>query len=124
MRVLHVLHNSLPLVCGYSIRSDYITRLQRAQGIDPSVVTSAQNPNPCDDDIDEVDGIPHYRTRQYHGRAWPLVREWRLMSRLQRRVEAAIQETRPDIVHAHSPVLVGLPALRAAREHGIPCVYE
>ncbi len=35
-----------------------------------------------------------------------------------------IGETRPDIVHAHSPVLVGLPALRAARDHGLPFVYE
>src|SRR4029078_2592297 len=30
----------------------------------------------------------------------------------------------PDVVHAHSPVLVGLPALRTAHDRGIPCVYE
>ena len=32
MRVLHVLHNSLPLVCGYSIRSRNIVRLQEEEG--------------------------------------------------------------------------------------------
>jgi PEP-CTERM/exosortase A-associated glycosyltransferase len=46
------------------------------------------------------------------------------MRTLQQRVEQVIGAMRPDIVHAHSPVLVGLPALRAARDHGLPFVYE
>ena len=31
---------------------------------------------------------------------------------------------RPDIVHAHSPLLCGLPALAAARKLGLPTIYE
>ena len=31
---------------------------------------------------------------------------------------------RPQILHAHSPVLNALPAIRAGRRHGIPVVYE
>jgi PEP-CTERM/exosortase A-associated glycosyltransferase len=46
------------------------------------------------------------------------------MRSLERRVEAAAREVRPDIIHAHSPVLVGLPALRVARRLAIPLVYE
>ena len=45
MKILHVLHNSLPLLCGYSIRSGYIVNLQRTMGLQPWVVTSGQHPN-------------------------------------------------------------------------------
>jgi PEP-CTERM/exosortase A-associated glycosyltransferase len=123
MRVLHVLHNSLPLVCGYSVRSAAIIEHQRQLGIDPIVVTSAQNPNPTAALEDVVNGVVHYRTASVESRI-PLVRERAMMRALQLRIESVIADTRPDIVHAHSPVLVGLPALRAARDHGLPFVYE
>jgi len=124
MRVLHVLHNSLPLLCGYSIRSGAILRHQRQQGLDPIVVTSARNPNPTAELVDHVDGITHFRTARLTKASLPILHERALMRTLQQRVEQVIGETRPDIVHAHSPVLVGLPALRAARDHGLPFVYE
>jgi PEP-CTERM/exosortase A-associated glycosyltransferase len=124
MRVLHVLHNSLPLLCGYSIRSGAILRHQRQQGLDPIAVTSARNPNPSAELVDRVDGITHFRTASLSKPSLPILHERALMRTLQRRVEQVIGETRPDIVHAHSPVLVGLPALRAARDHGLPFVYE
>lgn len=123
MRVLHVLHNSLPLICGYSIRSGSIVRLQRQEGYDVKVVTSAQHPNPVAP-REVIDGVEHRRTPTYTGRMWPLWREWQLMRRLRREVEATVAEWRPDVLHAHSPVLVGLPALRVARRHRIPLVYE
>jgi PEP-CTERM/exosortase A-associated glycosyltransferase len=124
MRVLHVLHNSLPLLCGYSIRSGAILQHQRQQGLDPVVVTSARNPNPTTGLVDDVDGITHFRTARLSKGSLPILTERALMRTLQQRVEQVIGETRPDIVHAHSPVLVGLPALRAARDHGLPFVYE
>ena len=124
MRILHVLHNSLPLLCGYSIRSGAIVRHQRRQGLDPIVVTSARNPNPTAGLVDQVDGIEHFRTACSNGRSLPILRERALMRALHERIEQVIAGTRPDLVHAHSPVLVGLPALRAARDHGLPFVYE
>jgi len=124
MRVLHVLHNSLPLICGYSIRSGAIVRHQRRLGLDPVVVTSARNPNPTAAAVDYVDGIAHFRTPCPKSLPLPILRERALMRSLHQRVERVIGATRPDIVHAHSPVLVGLPALRAAHDHGIPFVYE
>jgi PEP-CTERM/exosortase A-associated glycosyltransferase len=39
-------------------------------------------------------------------------------------VEIEARAFRPDVIHAHSPVLVGLPALRVGRRLGIPVVYE
>ncbi|EYF03025.1 glycosyltransferase [Chondromyces apiculatus] len=123
MRVLHVLHTSLPYIAGYTIRSDYIVRTQRDQGIHPAVVTSAQQIGQ-DAPLDVVHGIPHFRTQPLQGKTPPLVREARLMAALERRVETAIQEWQPDVVHAHSPMLVGLPALYAARRAKLPLVYE
>ena len=123
MRILHVLHNSLPLICGYSIRSGNIVRLQKQEGHDVRVVTSAQHPN-GPQAMEEIDGVAHRRTPSYDGRQWPIWREWQLMRRLAREVEAVVAEWRPDVVHAHSPVLVGLPALRIARRRGLPFVYE
>ena len=46
------------------------------------------------------------------------------MRNLERQVELAAREVRPDLIHAHSPVLVGLPALRVARRLGLGFVYE
>jgi PEP-CTERM/exosortase A-associated glycosyltransferase len=125
MRVLHVLHTSLPFICGYSIRSDYILRNQREQGFEPFVVTSGQQPErPAA--REELDGLTYYRTppTPEGGPRVPFRREADLMRRLGARVAEAIAEVRPHLVHAHSPMLVGLPALWAARRAGLPLVYE
>jgi PEP-CTERM/exosortase A-associated glycosyltransferase len=123
-RVLHVLHNSLPLLCGYSIRSGAIVDHQRRQRLDPVVVTSPRQPGSVEDLVEDVDGTLHFRTGPPADVSLPLLRERALMRRLQQRIERVIDESRPHLVHAHSPVLVGLPALNAARNHGLPFVYE
>src|SRR3546814_9073434 len=46
------------------------------------------------------------------------------MHRTRRRLDEVIEETRPDVIQAHSPVLNGIPALQAARRHRLPMVYE
>lgn len=121
MRVLHVLHTSMPHVCGYSIRSDQILTLQKKMGIDVAVVTSAQQPAPSSDEV--IDRIVYFRTHCKWLMRSP-VREVQLMWKLGRRVTSVINQFKPDIVHAHSPVLVGLPAYRAAKARGLPFVYE
>ena len=123
MRVLHVLHTSMPNVAGYSVRTDNIMRFQRKLGMQPAAVTSAQHPN--GETLHEVvDGFPVWRTQALAGRAPVGLREMALIRRLQARVETAIREWRPAIVHAHSPMLVGIPAVHAARRAGLPVVYE
>ncbi|MGV3722648.1 MAG: glycosyltransferase family 4 protein [Actinomycetota bacterium] len=123
MRVLHVLHTSLPFICGYSIRSDYILRYQREQGMEPAAVTSSQHPN-GDAPWETVNGLIHWRTPATKAKLFPGAREWMLTAVLRRKLETAIKEWRPHVIHAHSPMLVGLPALAAARAHGLPLVYE
>ena len=121
MRILHILHTSLPFVCGYSIRSDRILSGQRDAGMEVAVVTSAQQPDEASDEV--LDGIPHFRTPGSRLMRSP-VRELQLMRALSERLTGVIDQFEPDIVHAHSPVLVGLPAYFAAKRRGLPFVYE
>ena len=123
MKILHVLHNSLPLLCGYSIRSGYIVNLQRDLGFQPWVVTSGQHPNgPSMEEI--IDEVEYWRTPAAKVSSLPFQREWVLMRNLEQRVEMVARKVKPNVIHAHSPVLVGLPALRVARRLGISFVYE
>ena len=46
------------------------------------------------------------------------------MLALERRLGEVLDVVRPDIVHAHSPQLNAVPALRAAHRRDIPVVYE
>jgi PEP-CTERM/exosortase A-associated glycosyltransferase len=47
-----------------------------------------------------------------------------LIKATQQRLQEVARQVRPDILHAHSPVLNAIPALRVGRELGIPVVYE
>ncbi|MDL2124141.1 MAG: glycosyltransferase [Deltaproteobacteria bacterium] len=46
------------------------------------------------------------------------------MRALGRRIQEVAHREKPDIIHAHSPVLNAIPALWAGRKLGIPIVYE
>jgi glycogen synthase len=131
LRVLHVLDISLPLLTGYTIRSRGILNAQRESGMQPTAISSPMHTlrdAQCRDD--EIDGISYLRTPVDGFAAYPIqrrvpvIRELSVMRLLERRISAELRRRRYDLVHAHSPVLVGLPALRAARKHGVPFVYE
>jgi glycosyltransferase involved in cell wall biosynthesis len=129
MKVLHVLHTSVPDTSGYSIRSDYVLRSQRRFGVEPAVVTSARHPNGTEAE-EWIEEVRYWRTHAGRGPAarWAgrasFTREACLMSWLHRRVAEASSACSPDLIHAHSPVLCGLPAMRVARRIGVPFVYE
>jgi PEP-CTERM/exosortase A-associated glycosyltransferase len=46
------------------------------------------------------------------------------MNVLTRRLDAVARRVRPQLLHAHSPVLNAIPALRVGRRLGIPVLYE
>lgn len=129
MRILHVFDHSIPLHSGYTFRSYGILREQHRRGWETVHVTTPRHIRP-----DAAAGIPHedveglrfYRTAAPQGalaRA-PVAREILEIQATAKRLEAVIRETRPDVIHAHSPVLNALAALRAARRAGLPVVYE
>ena len=122
MKILHVLDHSIPLHSGYTFRTAAILREQRKLGWETFHLTSPkQKDSPADEET--VDGLHFYRTR-YTPPSVPVVGELGLMQALTSRLEAVARETRPDVIHAHSPVLNAIPASRVGRRLGIPVVYE
>ena len=122
MTVLHVLDHSVPLHSGYSYRSQSIVEFQRRLGLRPVVLTSPKHGSEADG-VETIEGLRYYRTARERGRV-PFVREFQLMARMASRVAAVARAERAALIHAHSPVLNGLPALWAARHLNLPVVYE
>lgn len=125
MRILHVLDHSVPLHSGYSFRTLSIAREQKKRGWQPVLLTGPkqQSGTMLEDDIE---GWHFYRT-PYNPRGvanWPVAGEIVLMRALEKRLNAVVETLRPDVIHAHSPLLNGVPALRVARRFGLPLVYE
>jgi PEP-CTERM/exosortase A-associated glycosyltransferase len=122
MRVLHVLDHSLPLHSGYTFRTRAILKAQGALGLEVRGITgqrhAASGPDP-----ERAEGLTFHRTPGAPSGP-PLWREWREVSALAAAIERLAGRWRPDVLHAHSPALCGLAALRAARRLGLPLVYE
>ena len=126
MHVLHILDHSLPLQSGYVYRTMGILAAQRSFGWSTAQLTTPRQAAALNAH-EQCDGWQFYRTPAPQG--WLARRPGLLaylaeMAATQRRIATLLAERRPDIVHAHSPVLNGIPAYRAARQAGIPFVYE
>lgn len=62
--------------------------------------------------------------RHFFRIGWKVVEEKILVQEFTRRIMAVAEEEKADIIHAHTPYRVGLPAMRAARKLDLPFVYE
>lgn len=124
-RVLHVLDHSIPLHSGYTFRTANLLREQRALGWETFHLTSPKQ-GETSSPFEDVDGLRFYRTPVAKGTLAriPVGKELALMKQLETRLEQVAREIRPDILHAHSPVLNALPAIKVARKLDIPVVYE
>ncbi len=125
LRILHLLDHSIPLQSGYTFRTISILREQRALGWETHHITSPKHyATPLAEE--EVDGWHFFRTPMspHPLSKIPALREVRLMRHTERRLDEVVRAVRPDVIHAHSPVLNALPALKVGRRHGIPVVYE
>lgn len=125
MRILHVLDHSIPLHSGYAFRTLAILREQRALGWETAHVTSAKHHLPCPA-VEEVDGLSFYRTPPLgnFSERLPIVNHLGVIQGLIQRLKQLIPELHPDLIHAHSPSLTGVAAIRAGRRFGLPVVYE
>lgn len=125
MRILHILDHSIPLHSGYTFRTRAILEQQRALGWETFHVTSAKHKG-AGALVEDVDGLRFYRSHQPTG--WlsklPVLNQFAIVDTLAKRIDEVVEEVRPDILHAHSPALNGLAALRVAQWHGLPVVYE
>ncbi len=123
LRILHVLDHSIPLHSGYTFRTLSILREQRKLGWETFHLTGPKQLNAKAAEED-VDGWHFYRTPAVPAGRLPGAGEIALMRQLERRLQEVAEQVRPHILHAHSPVLNALPALRVAKRLGIPMVYE
>jgi PEP-CTERM/exosortase A-associated glycosyltransferase len=125
MRVLHVLDHSIPLHSGYTFRTRSILREQRALGWETFHVTGAKQ-NAGDMLEETVDGLHFYRTPESKGALakLPVLNQINVIDGLARRLAEVIPLVKPDVLHAHSPSLNAIAALRAGKRFGIPVVYE
>jgi len=125
VKVLHILDHSIPLHSGYTFRTAAILREQRALGWETFHLTSEKQVA-CDVLEENVEGLHFYRTPRQSGilHSIPWLDHLAVMLSLTQRLREVIAAVKPDILHAHSPVLNALPALRVGREWGLPIVYE
>lgn len=125
MKILHVLDHSIPVHSGYTFRTLAILRAQRAFGWQTFQLTSEKHPV-AGPPIEEVEGFEFFRTPHWGGRVGnlPVLNQFAVIQGLSARLATVVEKVRPDIIHAHSPSLNGLAAVRAGRRAGIPVVYE
>ena len=125
MRILHVLDHSIPLHSGYTFRTRAIIEQQRAMGWETFHVTGAKQ-GATKAQVEKVDGLVFYRTPPLSGLLvrLPVLNQLAVISRLERTLRQIVGEVKPDILHAHSPALNGIAALRAGARFNLPVVYE
>jgi glycogen synthase len=136
MRILHLLHRSIPGTHGYAIRSREIVIKQRDRGLEPLVITSpSQAPvGKLDSEGSEyIDGIRYFRTC---GNILPATTEVSDKSPIKaslrvfqnvslfRKAMHVARLYRPSVIHGHSPFTCGLVGDAVGRVTGIPAIYE
>lgn len=125
MKILHVFDHTLPLHSGYTFRSAAILRNQRQLGWETFHLSGPKQLN-CSMSEEVTDGLHFYRTPKPTG--WlarlPGGDPFAVMGAIEKRLLELARALRPDVIHAHSPVLDAVPAIRVGRKLGIPVVYE
>ncbi len=125
MRVLHVLDHSIPLQSGYTFRTRAILREQRRLGWETFHLTGPKHLTQGAVE-EEVDGLRFFRTSWKPGSLTrlPALQELAQMRATATRLDQLVRLLKPDVLHAHSPVLNALPALWVGRKHSVPVIYE
>jgi PEP-CTERM/exosortase A-associated glycosyltransferase len=125
IRILHVLDHSIPLHSGYTFRTRSILQAQRARGWQTFHITSPKQ-GACTAPRETVDGLEFYRTQPASGplSKLPVLNQVAVIDALAARLLEVAKEVKPDVLHAHSPALNAVAALRVGRKLGIPVVYE
>ncbi|PCI70152.1 MAG: glycosyltransferase, exosortase A system-associated [Piscirickettsiaceae bacterium] len=125
MRILHILDHSIPLHSGYTFRTRAILNHQRAMGWQTFHVTSAKQVG-ATAVKETIDGLEFYRTYITNSllKNTPILNYWGVIASLEKRILEICEEIKADVLHAHSPALNGVAAIRAGKKLGIPVVYE
>ena len=125
MKILHILDHSIPLHSGYTFRTLSILEQQRKMGWETFHITSAKHVG-SRSAAEIVDDLTFYRSTSPEGvfSRLPVLNQWAIVKSLESRLDEIIPQIQPDILHAHSPALNGLAALKMSQKYQIPLVYE
>jgi len=127
MHVLHVLDHSIPLQSGYTFRTLAILKEQGALGWKTTQLTGPKhNQGQLIPPTEHIDGLEFFRCQEAKGflANLPVIGQWSVIRVLTARLIEVAREEKPDLIHAHSPALNGVAAIRAGRVLGLPVVYE
>jgi PEP-CTERM/exosortase A-associated glycosyltransferase len=123
MKILHCFDHSIPLHSGYSFRSLSILGAQRRLGWETVHVTSTKHvlkgPTP-----EVIDGWEFHRSPRTFLDKIPILQQAEVTRSMAGKVAEVARQVRPDIIHAHSPSLIGWAGQKAAKKLDIPFVYE
>ncbi|MFA5989961.1 MAG: TIGR04063 family PEP-CTERM/XrtA system glycosyltransferase [Sphingomonas sp.] len=122
MRILHLLDHGLPLQSGYTFRTRALIKAQQARGWQVAALTGPRHGAAVAAE-QRVDDIDFFRTPPPR-KLPPLLGELVEIRAFSRRITEVARAFRPDILHAHSPVLGALAGLRVARRLHLPILYE
>lgn len=125
MRILHVLDHSIPLHSGYTFRTRSILKEQRALGWETFHITGPKQGKYKGDEelVDDEWVFARTPTKHWMNRI-PVLNQLAVIQNLTKRLRDVATKIRPDILHAHSPALNAIAALRVGKQLGIPVVYE
>lgn len=111
LRILHILDHSLPVQSGYAFRSHSILQAQRRRGWESAAVTSPKHYESWRGEPSEtsfVGSIRYQRTPLAPSTRLPIAKEFQIMAALAKRLDALVRSEKPDVLHAHSPILNGV----------------
>lgn len=125
MRILHILDHSIPLHSGYTFRTLSILQQQRALGWETFHITGPKQGAYTKPEETVETEWRFFRTPQKN---WmnqlPALNQLAVINNLTQRLQEVAEQIKPDILHAHSPALNAIAALRVGKRLGIPVVYE
>lgn len=126
MKVLHVLDTSIPDSAGYTTRGYYLATNQKKLGCQPVILTSERYSNSGNIQEETIEGITYYRTLRQDSliRKIPFIAEINEIHTLRSRVKEIAKREQIDIIHAHSPSLIGAACVDYCKENRIPLIYE
>ncbi len=125
MKILHIFDHSIPLHSGYTFRSRSILREQQKLGWQTFHITSPKQGH-TEQSKETIDELTFYRSNDLTDwqKKLPLLNQWFVIHNLVKRLKEIIPEIKPDIIHAHSPALNGVAAIKIGKQFNIPVVYE
>ena len=107
---------------GYTFRTRAILKSQVGNGWEVAGITGTRH-TADGAKVETVDGLTFHRSAKPAPAPSPIA-EWREIAALEAGIDALVTQWQPDILHAHSPVLNAVAALRVARRRKLPLVYE